>query len=183
MSRNGREANTRSALRSWGQRRARHREALHTGSRCRRSGHIPARAGRARSPFSPGPPPPDENGAVGPPDLQQMLSVLIVRQWAETLTGEFDWGDWPLVRYCFSDAFLGELERQADLDTVAWVCAMVACGLADEFVEMDLQRRTHRSSGAGLVRHDCGAGLSLLDPIGTRRRLASRFLALAVGRH
>lgn len=115
------------------------------------------RAGRVR-PFSPGPPPPDESGAAGPPDLQQTLSVLIVRQWAETLTDEFDWADWPLARYSFSEAFLSGLERQADLETVAWVCAMVACGLADEFDELSLQRRRHRPAGVELIRHDAAHG-------------------------
>ena len=113
------------------------------------------RAGRHPSP---GPPPPDESAATGPPDLQQTLSVLIVRQWAETLTGEFDWGDWPLARYRFSEAFPNGLERQTDSETVAWICAMVACGLADELVELNLQHRTHRSSGVELVRHDAAHG-------------------------
>jgi hypothetical protein len=113
-----------------------------TGKHSTAAAGVAARAtfpqGRAGcDPFSPGPPP-DENGVTDSPDLQQTLYVLIVQQWAQTLTGPYDWANWPLDRYVFSDAFLGELEHQADMDSLAFVCAMVACGLTHEFPELRL---------------------------------------------
>jgi hypothetical protein len=86
--------------------------------------------------------------------LQGKLDVMIVQQWAQTLAGSYDWGIWPLARYTFSDAFLRHLDGDTDLDDVAWVCAMVACGLAQEFVELAVEPRLQASSGERLVRED-----------------------------
>jgi hypothetical protein len=108
-------------------------------------------------PFLPGPPQPtDEHTA--PMDLPRTLYVKIVQEWVQTLTGPFDWGNWPLDRYVFSDSFLPNLERQADLDDVAWVCAMVACGLAHEFRALELKPRPARSGGGQLKRDDGAEG-------------------------
>ncbi len=136
-----------------------------------RNGRIPLGSGRkgsavvgtvawadgrtGRHPFAPGPP--GGGGLPGPLDLSQTLYVLIVQQWVQTLEGPYDWGGWPLSHYVFSDAFLRKLEHLADLDNVAWVCAMVACGLAHEFVELEVQPRTAVSGAGELVRED-GAG-------------------------
>ena len=46
----------------------------------------------------------------------------------------------------------------ADLDNVAWVCAMVACGLAHEFVELEVQPRSGVSGAGDLVRDDGAQG-------------------------
>lgn len=130
------------------------------------------RAGR--NPFSPGPPlGPTEHAAEGPTDLPSTLYVLIVQQWVQTLTGPFDWGSWPLGHYIFSDAFLGNLERQADLDDVAWVCAMVACGLAHEFYELELEPRRGGPKGEQLARSDGAEGYrcSILSGRGAGSRL------------
>ena len=67
-----------------------------------------------------------------PADLGERLHLLIVRQWAQTLKDPHDWAERPLVSYSFSDRFMNALTRQANppLARIAWVCAMVACGLA-----------------------------------------------------
>ena len=106
----------------------------------------------------PGSPPPGGRGFPGPLDLPQTLYVLIVQQWVQTLTGPYDWGGWPLTHYTFSDAFLGKLEHLADLDNIAWICAMVACGLAHEFVELDVEPRAAVSGAGELVRDDGAKG-------------------------
>jgi hypothetical protein len=101
--------------------------------------------GRAgRYPFSPGPSQ-LTGGHAASEDLPRTLYV-------EMLAGLFDWGNWPLDCYVFSDSFLRNLESQVDLNDVAWVCAMVACGLAHEFRELELQPRP-ASQAAG---NTCG---------------------------
>jgi hypothetical protein len=131
------------------------------------------RAGR--NPFSPGPPQEAAEQApeAWPTDLPSTLYVLIVQQWVQTLTGPFDWANWPLGHYIFSDAFLGNLERQADLDDVAWVCAMVACGLAHEFAELGLEPRRGGPGNEQLVRSDDAEGYrcSILSGRGAGSRL------------
>jgi hypothetical protein len=107
------------------------------------------RAGRY--PFSSGP------LLRAPADLSQALYVRIVQEWAATLSGPFDWADWPLDHYVFSEAFHESLEHQRDLDDAAWACAMVACGLAHEFPEMDVQPRL-RPDGAQFARDDGAEG-------------------------
>jgi hypothetical protein len=115
------------------------------------------RAGR--NPFSPGPPQPAAKRTLKgwPIDLPGTLYIQVVQQWVQTLTGPFDWANWPLDRYVFSDALLGSLECQTDLENVAWVCAVVACGLAHEFDELGLEQR----DGPGcthLLRNDGAKG-------------------------
>jgi hypothetical protein len=119
---------------------------------------IPTRRA-GRHPFSPGPPPPtDEQDAATAPDLQQTLYVLIVQQWARTLTGPYDWGDWPLGGYFFGEAFHKPLERHENINDVAWLCAMVACGLADECPDLEIQPRPAGPSGGQLARDDGAKG-------------------------
>lgn len=111
------------------------------------------RAGRVH-PFSPGPPPPGETDAPGPSLLQEALCLVITQQWTQTLTGPYDWGDWPLGRYVFGDEFLRDLRGPNDIENAAWVCAMVACGLAHEFVELEDQPRTAGPGDGQCVRAD-----------------------------
>ena len=87
-----------------------------------------------------------------------MLYVTIVQEWVQTLTGPFDWADWPLDRYIFGEAFHQHLERTRDLDDAAWICAMVACGLAHEFCELELKPRAAGPGGGLLVREDGATG-------------------------
>ena len=131
------------------------------------------RAGRY--PFSPGPP---LGAAKRVPkgrqtDLPRALDTLIVQRWVQTLTGPFDWANWPLGHYIFSDAFLLNLERQANLDDAAWVCAMVACGLAHEFEELELEPRRRGLGDEQLVRSDGAEGYrcSILSGHGAGSRL------------
>jgi hypothetical protein len=110
--------------------------------------------GRAgRNPFSPGPPESSENDAPQA-DLWQTLYVLIVNQWAQTLAGPFDWANWPLDRYVFGERFHEQLEDRNNLENAAWVCAMIACGLAQEFRELDVQPRLAQSDERQLTRTD-----------------------------
>ncbi|HEY3830461.1 MAG TPA: hypothetical protein VGL57_14805 [Solirubrobacteraceae bacterium] len=112
------------------------------------------RAGR--HPFSPGPS--RQTGECADlTDLQQTLYVKIVQEWVQTLTGPFDWANWPLDRYVFSETFHQHLKRQKDLDNAAWVCAMVACGLAHEFCELELKPRP-AGPGGRPVREDGAEG-------------------------
>jgi hypothetical protein len=93
-----------------------------------------------RHPFSPGPPEsPDDDAPEA--NLWQTLYVLIVNQWAQTLAGPFDWANWPLDRYVFGERFHEQLDDPKNLENAAWVCAMIACGLAQEFRELDVQPR------------------------------------------
>ena len=113
--------------------------------------------GRAgRYPFSPGPPSPSADQAMAPVRLPQTLHVLIVQQWTETLTGPFDWADWPLDQYVFREAFYERLELR-NLNDVAWVCAMVACRLAPELCTLDVQPRP-AAPGGQLEREDGAKG-------------------------
>ena len=111
-------------------------------------------------PFLSGPPQSSDKRAArsGPADLSQTLHVKIVQEWTATLTGPFDWGDWPLDRYVFGEAFHQSLEHQESLDNAAWVCAMVACGLAHGFPELDVQPRSVGPGGVQLVRKDGAKG-------------------------
>lgn len=103
---------------------------------------IPRRAGRARYPFSPGPPQPtDEDASAETAGLSPTLDVKIVQAWVQTLTGLFDWANWPLDRYVFGEAFHEPLDRPENIDHAAWVCAMVACGLAHELEELEVAPR------------------------------------------
>jgi hypothetical protein len=111
------------------------------------------RAGRV-IPFSPGPPPPVESDASGPPELQEALYLLITQQWVQTLTGPYDWGNWPLGRYVFGEKFLRDTRRPSDIENAAWVCAMVACGLAHEFAELEDQPRTAGPGDGQFARAD-----------------------------
>jgi hypothetical protein len=45
----------------------------------------------------------------GRADPSQTLYVRIVQEWAATLTGPFDWADWPLDHYVFGEAFTSPL--------------------------------------------------------------------------
>jgi hypothetical protein len=116
--------------------------------------------GRAgRHPFASGPPQPTREPAeTTPTDLQQTLYVMIVQEWVQTLTGPFDWGGWPLDRYVFSETFHQPLDRQENLDNAAWVCAMVACGLAHEFAELEDRPRPAGVGDGQLVREDRAKG-------------------------
>ena len=111
-------------------------------------------------PFLPDPPLGEtiEHAATVRTGVQQTLHAQIVREWAATLTGPFDWGDWPLAHYVFGEAFHMPLEHQWDLDNAAWVCAMVACGLVHEFPELDVQPSSAGSGGHQLAREDGGRG-------------------------
>jgi hypothetical protein len=107
-------------------------------------------------------------------DLLSTLYLLIVQQWVQTLSGPYDWGSWPLGRYVFSESFLRKLEGQADLDDVTWACSMVACGLAREFYELELeprgkepQGRTREVRGDGAEAYRC----SILSGRGAGGRL------------
>lgn len=80
--------------------------------------------------------------------------MLIVQQWASILTGPFDWADWPLGPYFFSEAFLDDLVGQADLENAAWVCAMIACGLAYQLSELELEPRPAGLDGGQPVREE-----------------------------
>lgn len=82
------------------------------------------RAGRLH-PLLPGPPPQDESEATGLPELQEALYLLITQQWVQTLTGPYDWGNWPLSRYVFGDEFLRDLRSPESIENAAWVCAML----------------------------------------------------------
>ena len=125
-------------------------------SKCSTAKTTDGRAGR--NPFSPGPPrPTGKHSATAPADLQQTLDVRIVQEWARTLTDSFDWADWPLDHYVFGEAFHEPLGHQRNLDNAAWACAMVACGLAHEFPELDVQPRLEPSGGQ-FAREDGAEG-------------------------
>jgi hypothetical protein len=115
--------------------------------------------GRAgRDPFSSGPPRLiNEHAATAPTELQQTLYVRIVQAWTATLIGPFDWAEWPLDHFVFSEAFHEPLEHQRNFDHAAWVCAMVACGLAREFAELEVQPRP-APGGGEFVREDGAEG-------------------------
>jgi len=84
-----------------------------------------------------------------------MLPVKIVQEWIQTLTDPFDWGEWPLGRYLFGEAFHRHLDNPQSLDNIAWVCAMVACGLAHESPKLKLHPRPVDMAVDGhLVRGD-----------------------------
>jgi hypothetical protein len=120
------------------------------------------RAGR--NPFSSGPPlelaskEEPEQAAEEAAALLSTLYFLIVQQWVQTLGGPYDWGSWPLGRYVFSETFLRNLEAQEDLEDITWICAMVACGLAHEFYELELEPRRGGPEGrTQVVRSSDGA--------------------------
>lgn len=103
--------------------------------------------------------------------LFDRLYTLIVAHWASTLESVFDWAERPLTYYTFSAQFLQVVEHMshAALDQVAWVCAMIACGLADEYNELDLQpgpgRKSPGDSGDARAA-GAQAWLCLLRPAG-----------------
>lgn len=90
--------------------------------------------------------------------LQSTLYVLVAQQWVRTLTGPYDWENWPLAPYVFSEMFLRNLEHQDNLEEVAWICAMIACGLPSEFRELMQRARSNRLSGTQLTRDDGAKG-------------------------
>jgi hypothetical protein len=77
-----------------------------------------------------------------------------VQQWITTLTGPFDWADWPLGHYVFGETFHTSLEHQRNLDNAAWICAMVACGLAHELPDLDVKPV---ELGGALLAREAGA--------------------------
>jgi hypothetical protein len=129
--------------------------------------------GRAgRHPFAPGPPQPTGEPEPDATALWPTLYARIVQEWVQTLTGPFDWGGWPLDRYVFSGTFHRPLDRRENFDNAAWVCAMVACGLAHEFVELEDQPRPGPGGGQ-LVREDGAKGYrcTIVSGRGTGSRL------------
>lgn len=106
---------------------------------------------------SPGPPP---LTTERPNDVRETLDLMIVQQWVKTLSGPFDWASWPLARYTISDEFHDQVEHRRSLDDVAWACAMLACGLAHELCELDLQPRSAGPRARPLVRDDGAKGYS-----------------------
>jgi hypothetical protein len=86
------------------------------------------------------------------------LQILMIQKWTATLEDSFDWGEWPLLRYTFGEDFLDRLVDRADLDDVAWACAMVACRLAEEFKELMVERRVSRPDCRQLTRADGAMG-------------------------
>ncbi len=84
-------------------------------------------------------------------ELSDRLYELIVAHWASTLEDPFDWAEYPLAYYTLSEPFLQVLAdmRWVGLNQVARVCAMIACGLAGECEELDLQPAPRVSAGDG----------------------------------
>jgi hypothetical protein len=85
------------------------------------------------------------------------LYIMIVQQWVNTLTDPYDRARWPLASYIFSETFLRNLDRQTDLGDIAWICAMVASGLASEFPKLT-QRARSSGPRAQLTRADGAKG-------------------------
>jgi hypothetical protein len=82
-------------------------------------------------------------------DFQGELHVLVCREWAGAL-GTTDRAASPLDGYRFGPEFLaGITERRVDvpLERIAWVCAMVACGLAGQLAGLDLHPMREGSGG------------------------------------
>jgi hypothetical protein len=138
--------------------------------------------GRAgRHPFSPGPPELSDDDAPQA-DLWQTLYVLIVNEWAQTLAGPFDWANWPLDRYVFGERFHEQLEDRKNLENAAWVCAMIACGLAQEFPELDVQPRPLQPDGGQLAHADGAEGCRcrIVSGRGTGSCLDFRYLSSGI---
>jgi hypothetical protein len=95
-----------------------------------------------------------------PSDLGERLHVLIVQQWTQTLRSPCDWAEWPLVSYSFSDGFMTSLRRQTNppLGRIAWVCAMVACGLAPKLEGIAPRPLLAGRGGKQVVREDGAKG-------------------------
>jgi hypothetical protein len=89
--------------------------------------------------------PPTAHGEQGPEDR---LRDLITWQWAQVLREPYDWTECPLVRYTFEEGFrqYAEQASTAALAGIAWVCAMIACGVAGRLAGLTL---TQLRTGAG----------------------------------
>jgi hypothetical protein len=92
-----------------------------------------------------------------PPALVEALYVRIVQRWTETLKDSFDWARWPLVGCGFSRGFMRGVRDARDREDIAWTCAMIACGIADEFDVLAVERRVGRL-GRPLIRDDGAEG-------------------------
>lgn len=111
----------------------------------------------------------EETALVAPPgrtalrrrakiDAEQ-LETLIVRAWTRTLKGPYDWGEWPLARYTLAPGFLEAVEAQPGVSarSLAWTCAMIACGRAPRLRSLD-PRPLLDDDGEPLVRGEGVAG-------------------------
>ena len=94
-----------------------------------------------------------------PQNIEERLHTLISLQWAQALQ-RADHDAHPLGRYLLGEEFLkGIVARNVDapLERIAWVCAMVACGLAPAHNSLKPHPLLTGNAGTQLVRACDGA--------------------------
>jgi len=93
-------------------------------------------------------------------DLGGQLHMLICAAWTQALSPA-DRAAQPLARYVLSEGLLASVSaRRVDVPVsrIAWVCAMVACGLAPRLRGLEPHPLLTGNAGAQLVRRDDGKG-------------------------
>jgi hypothetical protein len=92
-------------------------------------------------------------------DSAQQMSMLICEQWVRHLPNPSDRAQRPLEGYTFNPGFLHTVEQASTpTERVAWVCAMVACGLAPQLNGLNPHPLLTGSGGRQIVRGDGARG-------------------------
>jgi hypothetical protein len=94
--------------------------------------------------------------APRPRTRAEQLHLLIVEQWLESCDSSQERAQRPLARYTFSERFERALDRQPRpaLEKLAWVCAIVASGVAAKSYGITPQPLLAGLGGAQIMRAD-----------------------------